>query len=34
MNNKYTIATFVSIMMASGSAMAISDNTITFRRGH
>ena len=31
MNNKYTIATFVSIMMASGSAMAISDNTITFQ---
>ncbi|WP_052285320.1 fimbrial protein [Kluyvera genomosp. 1] len=31
MNNKYTIAMFVSVMMASSSAMAISDNTITFQ---
>lgn len=31
MNKKHTIAMFVSIMMASSSAMAISENTITFQ---
>ena len=31
MNKKTTIAMFVSVMMASSSAMAISDNTITFQ---
>ena len=31
MNKKTTIAMFVSVMLASSSAMAISDNTITFQ---